>query len=87
MIHEVLSLNDLQKIGPEQAAALLFVRQDAGRHEQDNAVFDEWLQSDAANAEAWAQMCSTWQRFEIPIEPGALQAPAGQPHKRDNCKT
>lgn len=60
MIREVLTLDALQKLDADEAAALLLVRQDSGDHGHDEAIFDEWLFADPANANAWMRACNAW---------------------------
>lgn len=67
MIREVLNLPGLKSLAPDEAAALLFVRHDAGASASDAALLDEWLAADAAHIEAWAQACSAWRIFDEPI--------------------
>lgn len=64
MIREVLTLDHLEKLGSDEAAALLLVRQDAGDDSRDEAVFDEWLTADPKHAEAWVRACNAWTAFD-----------------------
>lgn len=64
MIREVLTLDHLDRLGSDAAAALLLVRQDAGDDGGDEAVFDEWLAADPAHADAWVRACSSWTAFD-----------------------
>lgn len=64
MIRGVLSLDQLQRMDADEAAALLLVRQDAGDDGHDEAVFDAWLAADPAHAEAWTRACSVWSCFD-----------------------
>lgn len=74
MIRAVLSLDALRHMSPDEAAALLLVRQDAGEDGLDDAVFDEWLMADPAHAEAWTRACGAWESFSAAPEDAALQA-------------
>jgi transmembrane sensor len=68
VIREVLTLEELERLGPSEAAALLLVRQDAGGDEPDEGVFDAWLSAHPAHAEAWARACAAWAKFDDPRE-------------------
>lgn len=63
MIREVLTFEHLQRLGADEAATLLLIRQDAGDDGHDEAVFDEWL-ADPANAAAWTRVCGAWASFD-----------------------
>lgn len=64
MIREVLTLDQLKRLGADEAAALLLVRQDAGDDGHDDAVFDEWLSADPGHADAWVRACNAWTIFD-----------------------
>jgi transmembrane sensor len=64
MIREVLTLEQLEGLGSDEAAALLLVRQDAFGDDCDEAVFEEWLAADPAHAEAWVRACNAWSAFD-----------------------
>lgn len=64
MIREVLTLDQLEKLGSDEAAALLLVRQDAAGDDHDEAVFDDWLAADPAHADAWVRACNAWTAFD-----------------------
>lgn len=68
MIREVLTLDELERLGSEQAAALLLVRQDSGGDDRDEAVFDEWLAASPAHADAWTRACTAWAAFDVPAD-------------------
>ena len=68
MIREVLTLHQLERLGSDEAAALLLVRQDGGDDERDEAVFDEWLAASPAHADAWTRACAAWTAFDVPAD-------------------
>ncbi|TRW17215.1 FecR family protein [Glacieibacterium frigidum] len=72
MIREILTLEQLERLGAPEAAALLRVRQDAGGDDHDDAVFDEWI-ADPANAEAWTRVCGVWASFDDAGDDAGLQ--------------
>lgn len=73
MISEVLTLKRLERMGANEAAALLRVRQDAGGDNHDEVVFDAWLAADPANAEAWTRVCGVWADFDASADDPELQ--------------
>jgi transmembrane sensor len=73
MIREVLTLAELERLGSDEAAALLRVRQDAGVDDLDDAVFDAWLAADPANADAWSRICASWAAFDDIGDHAAVQ--------------
>jgi transmembrane sensor len=69
---------------PEEAAAVLLVRQDVVGTLADEILFTDWLAADPANSIAWARACSTWESFANPEEPEfeQLRASAGEERPR-----
>ncbi len=65
MIREALTLEHLQSLPPEEAAALLLVRQDMAddSDDGDDHIFIPWLESDPANGKAWASACQLWEQI------------------------
>lgn len=63
MMHEVLSLEALQAISPEEAAAWLVYRQADGAGELDAAVREEWLRLDPSHRVAWDDAQDSWADF------------------------
>ena len=68
MIQEVLTVERLQAMTADEAAALLLVRQDIAEDDGDDAVFTAWIETDAANGEAWARACQLWEQI-VPAAP------------------
>ncbi len=82
VIREVLTLERLQALSPDEAAALLLVRQDMVDDDADETVFTAWIESDAANGSAWASACQLWEQVALAapeikaLRLGPAEAPA-----------
>lgn len=72
MIREVLTLERLRAMTPDEAAALWLVRGDD--HPADIALFEAWLADREANEAAWARARRVWEDFEDGDDDEMLQA-------------
>lgn len=64
MIREVLSLERLRSMGPDDAAALLAIRRSDSGLAVDQPTLDAWLRLDEANVRAWARAQNAWSAFD-----------------------
>jgi transmembrane sensor len=64
MIQEVLNLNRLRAMAPDEAAALLTVRRSDGGGGRDQNVLLAWLDLDRAHLPAWDGAQRAWRAFE-----------------------
>ena len=74
MIREVLTLDRLRAMAPDEAAATLIVRRSDGPATVDQEALEAWLGLDEANARAWARAQSVWDIFDDAIEDDTLDA-------------
>jgi transmembrane sensor len=86
MIRELVTLEQLERLGPDEAAAMLLVRQDGGDDGLDDDVFDAWLAADPVNADAWTRACAAWVALADADDDPAVQkireAALGDPPRR-----
>jgi transmembrane sensor len=64
MIREVLTSAQLRAMAPDEAAALWTVRLAEEPLPHERELFEEWLQSDDANAAAWERAQHSWTLFD-----------------------
>lgn len=65
MIREVLSVDALCAMTPDEAASRWAVRQsDGGVSDQESAIFEQWLALDAAHRRAWADAVASLRLFD-----------------------
>ena len=67
---EVLSLDRLKRMQPDQAAAALRYRQAEGRSDCD--ALEAWLAADIKNVLAWAAVNAAWADFDGPFDTETL---------------
>jgi transmembrane sensor len=85
MMREVLSLDRLRAMPPEDAAAIWALRRAEGVSPPEEAVFEEWLRLDEANVLAWEDARTAWSAFENTEDDEILRAL--REHARDSRGT
>ena len=63
-MRDVLTLERLEAMDPDAAAALLVYRRADGAGDLDARVLAAWLQRDPAHARAWDNACAAWSDFD-----------------------
>ncbi|MFC3077671.1 FecR family protein [Phenylobacterium terrae] len=73
-MHDVLSLDRLKAMDPDEAAALLVYRRADGAGELDAEVLSAWLRIHPANAAAWEHAQAAWSDFDGAADEDVLAA-------------
>lgn len=74
MVREVLTLERLAGMDPDEAAAKLLARRADGLTEQEETLLAEWLRADAAHERAFGRASRAWDIFDAAADNDLLDA-------------